>query len=170
MSVAGYGRWLSVLCLVGLWGCASAPSAEDLKSKAVSLNDQGYQYYRQSRFNVAEGKFSEALKINRLIDRRPGIAANLNNLGVIAQEQGNADQAVAYFQEALAINRDLEDPAALAETLNNLGLAYLAQGKVDEARKAYQEALENARHAAAGAPAGPVPDPPGGRGPGPQRL
>jgi tetratricopeptide (TPR) repeat protein len=145
MTVAEYGRWLWVLCLVGLWGCASAPSAEDSKSKAVSLNDQGYQYYRQSRFNVAESKFSQALKINRLIDRRAGIAANLNNLGVIAQEQGNAAQAVAYFQEALAINRDLEDPAALSETLNNLGLAYLAQGKVDEARTAYQEALENAR-------------------------
>ena len=43
-----------------------------MRSKAISLNDQGYQYYRQSRFNVAESKFSEALKINRLIDRRPG--------------------------------------------------------------------------------------------------
>ncbi len=51
------------------------------------LNDQGYQYYRQSRFNVAAGKFSEALKINRLIDRREGIAANLNNLGVIARSR-----------------------------------------------------------------------------------
>ena len=39
---------------------------------------------------MAESKFSQALKINRLIDRRAGIAANLNNLGVIAQEQDNA--------------------------------------------------------------------------------
>ena len=71
------------------------------------------EYYRQSRFNVAEQKFSQALKINRLIDRREGIAANLNNLGVIAQEQGNPDQAVIYFREALEINRELEDPAGL---------------------------------------------------------
>ena len=42
------------------------------KNKAISLNDQGYQYYRQSRFNVAERKFSQALKYNRLIDRREG--------------------------------------------------------------------------------------------------
>jgi tetratricopeptide (TPR) repeat protein len=123
--VAGYGRWLLVLGLLGL-GCAAAPSREDLLSRALSLNDQGYQYYRQSRFNVAEGKFAEALKINRLIDRRVGIAANLNNLGVIAQEQDQPDQAVAYFREALQINRELRDPAGLSETLNNLGLVYLS--------------------------------------------
>ncbi|HEY9074286.1 MAG TPA: tetratricopeptide repeat protein [Desulfobaccales bacterium] len=145
MTVTGCGLWLSVLCLVGLWGCASAPTAEDLQSKAISLNDQGYQYYQESRFNVAEGKFSQALKINRLIDRRVGIAANLNNLGVIALEQGDPKKAEAYFQEALSINRELGDPAGLSETLNNLGLAYLAQGRVAEAQGAYQEALEYAQ-------------------------
>ena len=136
--MTGCWRWLLVVCLLGL-GCASAKTGEDLKSTAISLNDQGYQYYRQSRLNPAERKFSQALKYNRLIDRREGIAANLNNLGVIALEQGNADQATAYFQEALTINRDREDPAALSETLNNLGLVYLAQGKVNEAQKVYQE-------------------------------
>lgn len=143
--MTGYWRWLVVLCLVGL-GCAGpGKGGEDLKSKAVSLNDQGYDYYRESRFNVAEKKFSQALKINRLIDRRAGIAANLNNLGVIAQEQGNPDQALLYFQEALAINRELHDPSGLSETLNNLGLVNLSQGRVNEAQKIYLEALENAR-------------------------
>ncbi|MCL4502738.1 MAG: tetratricopeptide repeat protein [Deltaproteobacteria bacterium] len=138
-----YGRWLLALCLAGL-GCA-APSQENLQSRAISLNDQGYQYYRQSRFGPAERKFSQALKYNRLIDRRNGIASNLNNLGVIAQEQDNPKQAVAYFQEALEINRELHDPSGLAETLNNLGLVFLSQGRVNEAQAAYQEALENAR-------------------------
>jgi Tfp pilus assembly protein PilF len=143
--MAGYRRWLLVLCLVGL-GCGGrAQTGVDLQNQAVSLNDQGYQYYRQSRFNVAEGKFSEALKLNRLIDRRVGIAANLNNLGVIAQEQGNPEKAVSYFREALSINRELGDPAGLSETLNNLGLAYLSQGRLAEAQSAYEEALGYAR-------------------------
>ncbi len=119
---------------------------------------------------MAEGKFSQALKINRLIDRRAGIAANLNNLGVIAQEQGNADQAVVYFREALDINRELHDPAGLSETLNNLGLAYLSQGKVAEAQTGLSGSPGKCPAVAAWALAGPVPDPPGGRGPGPQRL
>ena len=79
---------------------------------------------------MAEGKFAQALKLNRLIDRRVGIAANLNNLGVIAQEQDNPKQAMVYFQEALEINRELHDPAGLSETLNNLGLVQLSQGRV----------------------------------------
>ncbi len=143
--MAGYGRWLLLFCLLGL-GCAGpGKTGEDLKGRAVSLNDEGYQYYRQGHFNAAEGKFSQALKLNRLIDRRKGIAANLNNLGVLAQEQGAPEQALAYFREALDLNRDLEDPTGLSETLNNLGSAYLSQGKVEEARKAYQGGLEYAQ-------------------------
>jgi tetratricopeptide (TPR) repeat protein len=133
-----------LLCLAGL-GCASAPSQENLQSRAISLNDQGYQYYRQSRFGPAERKFSQALKYNRLIDRRVGIASNLNNLGVIAQEQDNPKQAVDYLEEALEINRELHDPSGLSETLNNLGLVLLSQGLVNEAQTSYLEALENAR-------------------------
>jgi tetratricopeptide (TPR) repeat protein len=130
--------------LLGL-GCASAPTGEDLKSQALSLNDEGYQYYRQSRFNLAQEKFSQALKINRFIDRRVGIASNLNNLGVVALEQEDPQQAVVHFREALEVNRELGGPAGLAETLNNLGLAYLTLGRVKEARQVYQEALDQAQ-------------------------
>ncbi len=131
-------------CLLGL-GCGGAAKTGDLQTRAVSLNDEGYQDYQQGRLVAAEGKFSQALKLNRLIDRRQGIASNLNNLGVIAQQRGAPDEALAYFREALAINRALSDPTGLSETLNNMGSAYLSQGKVEEARKAYQEALEYAQ-------------------------
>lgn len=139
------GVWLSVLLVVGL-GCAGpAKTGVDLKARAIELNDAGYDFYRQSRWNLAEQKFAQALKYNRLIDRRVGIAANLNNLGVIAQEQGDSDRAVTYFQEALGINRDLEDPRGLSETLNNLGVAYLALGKPRAAADAFEQALAQAR-------------------------
>jgi tetratricopeptide (TPR) repeat protein len=134
-----------VLGLLGL-GCAGpAQTGVDLQAQAVSLNDEGYQYYRQSRFNLAQEKFSQALKLNRFIDRRAGIAANLNNLGVIALEQEEPQPAVACFREALEINREQGEPSALSETLNNLGLAYLALGRLQEARQVYQEALGQAR-------------------------
>ena len=137
-------RWLWVFCLVGL-GCAAPARLADLESKAVALNDSGYQYYRESRWNLAQEKFTQALALNRLIDRRDGIAANLNNLGVISQEQGNLTQALDFFQEALAIHRELGDPEGLSETLNNLGTVYQAQGRLHEAQEAYQEALSWAR-------------------------
>ena len=161
-------RWRWLWVLVFLLGCGGpAKTGVDLKSEAIAFNDAGYQYYRQSRFNLAQGKFEKALDYNRLIDRREGIASNLNNLGVIAQAQGNPDEAVRRFQEALAVNRDLNDPAAICETLNNLGLAYQSQGRLREANAAYLEALDQARQLPPGSAFGPDPDPPGGCGPGP---
>jgi tetratricopeptide (TPR) repeat protein len=136
--------WLGLIFL--LLGCgAPAKTGVDLQREAIAFNDAGYQYYRQSRFNLAQGKFEKALEYNRLIDRRSGIASNLNNLGVIAQAQGDQEQAVRRFQEALAVNRELRDPAAICETLNNLGLTYQSQGRLKEANAAYLEALDQAR-------------------------
>ena len=139
-------RWRWLWVLVFLLGCGGpAKTGVDLKQEAIAFNDAGYQYYRQSRFDLAQGKFEKALDYNRLIDRRSGIAANLNNLGVIAQAQGNLEAAVRHFKEALAVNRELNDPAALCETLNNLGLAYQGQGRLREANAAYLEAYDYAR-------------------------
>jgi tetratricopeptide (TPR) repeat protein len=136
--------WLWVL--VFLLGCGGpAKTGVDLKQEAIAFNDAGYQYYRQSRFDLARGKFEKALDYNRLIDRRSGIAANLNNLGVIAQAQGDPEEAARRFQEALAVNRERNDPAAMVETLNNLGRAYQDQGRLPEANAAFLEALDQAR-------------------------
>lgn len=139
------GRFLWLLCLAAL-GCATpAATGVDLRLKAVSLNDAGYQYYRQSKWSLAQEKFAQALTLNRLIDDRAGIAANLNNLGVISQELGAQDRAQTYFKEALALHRLLGDPAGLCESLNNLGTVYLAQGHLPEAEAAYREAESWAR-------------------------
>jgi tetratricopeptide (TPR) repeat protein len=142
--VANRWRWLWLLVILA--GCGGpGKTGVDLRHEAISLNDAGYRYYRQSRWDLAQEKFEQALAYNRLIDRRRGIAANLNNLGAIAQGRGHLDQAVSDFQEALAISRELHDPAIICETLNNLGLAYQSQGRLGEAETAYREALEQAR-------------------------
>ena len=96
--------------LIIVAGCGGpAKTRVDLKQEAISFNEAGYQYYRQSRWNLAQEKFEQALAYNRLIDRRSGIASNLNNLGAIDQAQGDLDRAVRHFQEALAVNRELND-------------------------------------------------------------
>jgi tetratricopeptide (TPR) repeat protein len=142
--VANRWRWLWVLVIVA--GCGGpVRSGVDLRHEAISLNDAGYRYYRQSRWDLAQQKFEQALAYNRLIDRRRGIVANLNNLGAIAQGRGDLDQAVGDFREALAVSRQLRNPALICETLNNLGLAYQSQGRLREAETAYREALEQAR-------------------------
>ena len=133
-------------------GCAAPKPGVGLLTDAVAVNDAGYQYYRQGKWNLAEEKFTQALTMNRLIDRQEGIAANLNNLGVIALKLGDFKEAGENFTEALSILKPLGDPAGLSETLNNLGALYQARGKLQEAEKSYQEALVYARQA----PAGPL--------------
>jgi tetratricopeptide (TPR) repeat protein len=128
-------------------GCGGAASTRlpDLRREAVKLNDEGYQYYRASKWRLAHQKFAEALKLNRLIDHRPGIAANLNNLGAIAQEQGNLTEAEGFYREALSIQREIGDPAGVGEALNNMGTVYAGQGRWVEAEALYTEALAYVR-------------------------
>lgn len=131
--------WL--MCCLAV-GCGGAKTGlPDLRLEAVKLNDAGYQYYRESRWYLAREKFSQALKMNRLIDHRPGIAANLNNLGAIAQEQGGLKEARQYYQEALTIQKDIGEPEGICEALNNLGTVYAALGNWHEAENLYQEAM-----------------------------
>lgn len=152
---------ISIASILGcLWlllglavGCASAkPRLPDLRLEAVKLNDEGYQYYRESRWRLAQNKFVQALNLNRLIDHRPGIAANLNNLGAIAQEQGNLVEAERFYREALTIQREIGDPAGLCEALNNLGTVYAGLGRWSEAQELYLEAWGYARRL----PVGPL--------------
>lgn len=147
--MAGIWRSLLVCCLLA-WGCAAPKVGVGLLTRAVELNDAGYQYYRLGKWDVAVQKFSEALTLNRLIDRQEGIAANLNNLGVIALEQGDLEQAGKDFEEALNILRPQGDPAGLCETLNNLGALRQAQGRLEEAEKSFQEAMLYARQVGPG--------------------
>jgi tetratricopeptide (TPR) repeat protein len=141
ISLLGF---LCLLACLGL-GCAAKTRRPDLRQQAVKFNDEGYQYYRQSRWRLARHKFTRALDLNRLIDYRPGIAANLNNLGALAQEQGNLGDAARFYQEALTLQREIGNPAGLCETLNNLGTVYAGMGRWSEARNFYLEALDYAR-------------------------
>lgn len=133
--------YLVILCCLA-FGCGAAkPQLVDLRHEAVRLNDEGYQYYRESRWRLAHLKFNEALKLNRLIDCRTGIASNLNNLGAIAQEQGNLADAERYYRDALTIQLENGDGDGICEALNNLGTVYAAQGRLAEAASLYQQAL-----------------------------
>jgi tetratricopeptide (TPR) repeat protein len=140
--LAKYSQWcLALLCCLAI-GCGAAKTKlVDLRQEAVRLNDEGYQYYRESKWRLAQNKFNEALKLNRLIDHRPGIAANLNNLGAIAQEQGKLADAEKYYRNALTIQLEAGDGAGICEALNNLGTVYAAQGRWTEASNLYQQAL-----------------------------
>ena len=144
--VVKWSQWcLGLLCCLAV-GCGGAGTSRvDMRQDAVARNDEGYQYYRESKWRPAQAKFAEALKLNRLIDHRPGIAANLNNLGAIAQEQGSLAEAEKYYRDALTMQLEAGNGTGIAEALNNLGTVYAGQGRWNEADNLYQQALGYAR-------------------------
>ena len=111
----------------------------------MKQNENGYKYYRESKWGQAQAKFNEALKLNRLIDHPEGMAANLNNLGAIALEQGKLADAEKYYRDALRMAEEAGNGRGIGESLNNLGVVYTKLGRWNEADTLFQQALGYAR-------------------------
>ncbi|MBW1951946.1 MAG: hypothetical protein JRI66_02525, partial [Deltaproteobacteria bacterium] len=72
-----YGSVVLAVLLILLQGCA-APTPKPgvgLRQDALNANDTGYHYYARGNLELAQEKFAQALRLNRLIDHIPGIAA-----------------------------------------------------------------------------------------------
>ncbi len=135
---------LGLLCCLAL-GCGGTSKLVDMREEAVKQNENGYQYYRESKWGQAQAKFNEALKLNRLIDHPEGMAANLNNLGAIALEQGKLADAEKYYRDALRMAEEAGNGRGIGESLNNLGVVYMKLGRWNEADTLFQQALGYAR-------------------------
>ena len=140
----------SLMCCLGLLcclapGCGGTSKLVDMREEAVKQNENGYQYYRESKWGQAQAKFNEALKLNRLIDHPEGMAANLNNLGAIALEQGKLADAEKYYRDALRMAEEAGNGRGIGESLNNLGVVYTKLGRWNEADTLFQQALGYAR-------------------------
>lgn len=139
-----------LMCCLGLLyclalGCGGTSKLVDMREDAVKQNEDGYKYYRESKWGQAQAKFNEALKLNRLIDHPEGIAANLNNLGAIALEQGKLTDAEKYYRDALRMEEEAGNGRGIGEALNNLGVVYTKLGRWNEADTRFQQALGYAR-------------------------
>ncbi len=135
---------LGLLCCLAL-GCGGPSKLVDMREDAVKQNEDGYKYYRESKWGQAQAKFNEALKLNRLIDHPEGMAANLNNLGAIALEQGKLADAEKYYRDALTMEQEAGNGRGIGEALNNLGVVYTKLGRWNEADTLFQQALGYAR-------------------------
>jgi tetratricopeptide (TPR) repeat protein len=135
---------LMLLCWLAP-GCGGKAKLVDMRQDAISKNEDGYKYYRESKWRQAQAKFDEALKLNRLIDHREGIAANLNNLGAVSQEQGELCEAEKHYRDALLMAEQAGKGRGIGEALNNLGVVYMKEGRWSEAARLFQQALGYAR-------------------------
>jgi len=111
---------------LSLWTRAAActrPNALTSTNLGITLSERG-------RFDEAEARFREALRLN------PRHVEAYISLGGLLCGLGRTDEAVKQLQTALDISPDF----ALAH--NNLGAAYAKQKRYPEAVAEYQRALE----------------------------
>ena len=102
----------------------------------------GRVYEEKSDYEKAGQYYLKALKENRKIGNKKGIASALNSLGLIYYYQGNYELALKNFNQALPLVKQMKFDYGIASILSNIGVIYLYQNKLDSAENIYLNVLE----------------------------
>jgi len=115
---------------------------EKLRRKAVALGNMGMIYCEEGKFCKALHKLRKALKKNKKIGNKQGIASNLGNMGLIYKSKGNDKVALKKLKEALVIHEEIEDTQGIASDQQNIGLIHIEMDNLDEALENFKKALK----------------------------
>lgn len=115
---------------------------------AITTNNIGNVYATEGKFDDAESKWKECLKMWRDLESncelgdQQGLAATLDNLGNIANIRGDSNGAFELYSESLKLRRDSGNISSVGFSLVNL--CSLAENFDDEATKLVyaQEVIE----------------------------
>ncbi|MBE7384368.1 MAG: tetratricopeptide repeat protein [Leptolyngbya sp. SIO1E4] len=116
------------------------------ETAAQLLNNTGYYFNEQGRYEEAEPLYTQALEMNQQLlgKSHPSIALNLNNLAGLYQAQGRYEEAEPLLTQALEMNQQQlgQSHPSIALNLNNLAGLYKDQGRYEEAEPLLTQALE----------------------------
>ena len=83
-----------------------------------------------------------SIKLKKLGDDYPNVAATYCNMGVVYEKQGKNDEALAMYEGSVDLYEEIgDDHPHVATTYNNMGLVYKNQGKYNEALAMYEKSL-----------------------------
>ena len=135
-------RWLVVVVVVAMTGCASDPARDDPEASAegdateIVLPPEALTMYEQAVASMAGGDSVDAeLRFQELLLSYPQITGAHVNLAILFAERGDYLAAEAALREALAVKPD--HPVAL----NRLGMVLRQQGRFEDAEDAYLQAI-----------------------------
>lgn len=110
--------------------------------KATLLNNIGYAYYRQLKYNESLGYFFKALHIYEYLKDTSDIAVLWHILGNAYQKLNLYDQSISYYIKARALYLQNGTELRASECSDDLGLLYAKIGKFDSAIICHRHALK----------------------------
>lgn len=110
--------------------------------KATLLNNLGYAYYRQLKYNESLGYFFKALHIYEHLKDTSDIAVLWHILGNAYQKLNLYDQSISYYLKARALYLQKGTELRASECSDDLGLSYAQIGKLDSAVICHRHALK----------------------------
>ncbi|MGD0158443.1 MAG: CHAT domain-containing protein [Terracidiphilus sp.] len=118
--------------------------ANDLKTKAMILNDEGAATQDAgSPFDI----FHQALSIEDQIHDCRDKIDTLTNLATLEFNRGQIRNALADFDDAVALEHQVGDHTSEAETLHQLGYFHWELGDLGESLSDFNQALQLKHHA-----------------------
>ncbi len=146
MKFAKHLPLLSILCAIGLVGCAapsarnSAPAQPALaakQSQAPAIDPAVTQRYERALRAMKAKRDKQAEKLLlEITQANPSLAGPYVNLGIIYYRNHRLPEAEQAFRAAIGISPQR------ADVYNHLGIVLRETGRFVEARDTYQKALE----------------------------
>lgn len=138
-------RALSIsCCLVFFIACASSKKAilPPAQEEAVNLNQKGVELVEKGDLSKALAEFQRALKLNRAIDNRKGVAIALLNIGRVYLESERYADARGVLEEAVSISESIGERQLMAEGYATTGKYHYASGDDSKAVEFLEKAIE----------------------------
>ena len=113
----------------------------------ASFSQEGLVFYREGRLAEAAACFQEDLRVARILNHAPMIAASLGALASMYQTMGKMGDAYHTFLEKEDICRKLDDAKGVADCLHSEGIILHGSDQMEAALQALQEGIRVAQSA-----------------------
>lgn len=115
------------------------------RSMNVSLNGIGNIYKTLEQYDVAIEKFTKALKLDKEMNNKLGLAVNHFNIGECQESQGELEEALQNFQTSLSYNKDIKSDRGKILCNYSIAHVYVHMGRTKEALDLLLNALSKAK-------------------------
>jgi CHAT domain-containing protein len=120
---------------------ADARSSRQYRDVLVELNELCGYYRQAGDMEKALDDCNRALRDERLVRAKPGVALTQTLIGRIYSDEGDEQKALDLFNQALPVWRELGSKQGEANTLNNMGRTYSNLAQEDKALDLLNQAL-----------------------------